>query len=186
MLHCSEITVRERRYVPGEPGVMVARPPMPPANLLRLSSPLPSASSMSATTRIMTRQVQQRNATLRYHQLSQSHSLRLPSNQERLRAINNARHLILTRTPQSPTRTAMISNSDNLALDDAADKHQYAGNVDTTYTSPPKTSQGSSNGIEARRIERGGVVFWSDLVSGGERTQPFDPDVVLSMPVVGR
>lgn len=38
VLHCGEITVRERRYVPGEPGVRCASPPPPPYPTL-LASP---------------------------------------------------------------------------------------------------------------------------------------------------
>ncbi|CAO1614250.1 unnamed protein product [Sympodiomycopsis kandeliae] len=38
VLHCGEITVRERRYVPGDPGVRCASPPPPPYPTL-LSSP---------------------------------------------------------------------------------------------------------------------------------------------------
>ena len=38
----------------------------------------------------------------------------------------------------------------------------------------------------ARMLLRGETVYWSDLVEGGERTQPFCPEAQLAFPVAGR
>jgi hypothetical protein len=43
-----------------------------------------------------------------------------------------------------------------------------------------------SPGKDGRILIRGEPVFWSDLVSGGERAEPFDADIMLDMPLAGR
>ena len=49
---------------------------------------------------------------------------------------------------------------------------------------PSSTSAASKKG--PRVMKRGDVVYWSDLVSGGERCEPIDSDEVLAMPIAGR
>jgi len=37
-----------------------------------------------------------------------------------------------------------------------------------------------------RVMKRGDVVYWSDLVTGGERSEPVDPDRILEVPICTR
>lgn len=193
VLHCSEITVRERRYVPGEPGVRAASPPPPPSAIIRSVRSHPSAwpnhpLSQTATSRSISRQLQQRQATLRYHPLRPHHrvvdgglqSSRTPSPQ------------ILSRSRQAPDNFLQLRDDPD-GIDKGLQQYSTTYGLEGHYTadddssSPdmkPKTA--ADDGASPRRIERGGVVYWSDLISGSERAQPFDSDAVLAMPIAGR
>lgn len=72
VLHCSEISVRERRYVPGEPGVNAAIPPPPPPSNPLLSSP--SNHHHGLGIRYLSSQSQQYNASYPYSSNSSSRS----------------------------------------------------------------------------------------------------------------
>ncbi|TQS32276.1 hypothetical protein Golomagni_07414, partial [Golovinomyces magnicellulatus] len=50
------------------------------------------------------------------------------------------------------------------------------------YAGSQRSSAASGSG---RVLRRGDTLFWSDLVAGGERAQPFDPDPILERPTVG-
>ncbi|CAO1637769.1 unnamed protein product [Parajaminaea phylloscopi] len=171
VLHCSEITVRQRRYVPGEAGVLVSQPPTPPSVALRshhLGANAAHHSSLNATSRTMSRHLRQRNSALRYHHMSQ---VRSTSNSDRLRS--------LALRSRAPWHDGVYA--------EAADKSDSQPCTDFDQSlQPPKPQPTTYDGSEPRVIERGAIVYWSDLRPGGERTRPFDPDVALSMPIAGR
>lgn len=156
VLHCSEISVRERRYVCGEPGVRAARP-------------LPSSERL--------RQVyleQTRNRT----------------SQAELYRLSNSSH----RDLYLPNLTQTLAEDDDLEAEKSeagtAYYQQQQLQLNSTHYERPRQSSVGPRTVEApsgsRFLRRGDVLFWSDLVAGGERAQPFDPDPVLDRPVACR
>ncbi|PWN47355.1 hypothetical protein IE53DRAFT_321365 [Violaceomyces palustris] len=140
VLHCSEITVRERRYVPGEPGVRASLPP--PPTYIQASNSAVAASSVAIGRRGEEEE---------------------EGEEEDLDAEKRER------------------GDAGLFFDD---HHQLRYHSTSSSSSSPSSSSVGSK--EPRIIRRGDVVYWSDLVPGGERTEPFDPEPFLSLPVVGR
>lgn len=186
VLHCKEISVRERRYVPGEPGVRCASPPSP----LRTYQ-VPSGMSASRGSR---------------HAGHGASGSRGSQAERRVYAVQHP-----GRTTSSGLRVVRIDPEGNYVHPDGEDLfrdlHFELDELDaekgdyypsTTSDSDPNSagrsprpssssSTSSHNGKDApRRIRRGSRVYWSDLVNGGERCQPIDPDLALDMPVAGR
>lgn len=134
VLHCAEITVRERRYVPGEPGVRVA--------------PYKS------------------RAIVRGSQHASNRSVNV------------------TRFNIADERNYQAESDDEYDEDDYLEDDEASEMYDKGLREGLLRDQGDLD--TPRSIKRGEVVYWSDLVSGGERSAPLDSDELLSMPVAGR
>ncbi len=152
MLHCSEIRVRERRYVPGEPGVRAARIP---AEL--------------------------------WHLLSVEHTLEM---QQMSRPQGEDAEPDMSRTPSTLSgETAYDSNGEQ---EESAKRGWMSPDpLDAQrrlllLQKEALRNRVASPGREGRVILRGEPVFWSDLVAGGERAEPFDADLMLDMPTCAR
>lgn len=235
VLHCSELTVRVRRYVPGEPGVLCASQPPPRTHPLLFSRPgtsLSSASSSRVSSPIMptahgpipiersqARGTPHFEENLRHrirHALvrEQGHAGQSSMGDRRQRSDTEASSPRIVRTdpegnPISPLSEEHLwsfgldphlTERSQAADDDAdldAEKAEAAmrwHEVTRAHSQPsyfaaddfdiPSKAEGSANG--PRRIPRGGLVYWNDLVSGGERSEPIDSDVLLRMPIAGR
>ena len=170
VLHCSEISVRERRYIPGEPGVRAQV--MAPAPLT-YSSPR----QMYAEPLHDEHMAQASQAELfRHSNASRREIYRLPSglDEDELEAekaeINAALHY------QPPPQY--------LQRDTRPPGH--APSHDVHGSSNANRSSSSSPSKRGRVLRRGDTLYWSDLIAGGERAQPFDPDPILERPIVGR
>ena len=155
VLHCSEITVRERRYVPGEPGVL-ASPPSPDSPVLGVGSIL-MASPRSLRSGSS-------SGTLRSDSMAEYYDLE-EEDEEDLEAEKSEAAYNFYQQQQQP------------ALSDDAPNRQMQYHRDGVAGS--KVRRG-------RVMRRGDTVYWSDLVMGGERAAPFDPDPILNRPIIGR
>lgn len=224
VLHCSEITVRERRYVPGEPAVMCAPVPTP-ASVVR-SSP---RHSLSAALQQSTHARNQRLMAPRFEQEYGAFPRNVqvvhidPEGNDHYRVPRRDFHALPSfhrhgydgsrREPFGSWRNADFPDGDydeddDLDLSDKTidymqqqqerlmdyalsaathqnyfnqqqQQHQQRGQGDSDRRASKARAQ-------ARYIERGGLVYWSDLVPGGERAEPFDTELALDMPVAGR
>lgn len=159
VLHCSEISVRERRYVCGEPGVRAARP-------------LPSSER------------------LRQVYLEQT---RNRSTQPELYRLSNSTH----RDLYLPNLAQTLAEDDDLEGEKSEagtayyqQQQQHHQLLNSVHHDRPRISstalRPSENPTGSRFLRRGDVLFWSDLIAGGERAQPFDPDPILERPVACR
>ncbi|PWN28612.1 hypothetical protein BDZ90DRAFT_153092 [Jaminaea rosea] len=189
VLHCSEIEVRERRYVPGEPGVMSARAATPPLECLSAAD---SRRGPPPVTHVYTYYYYHGQAIPR-HVMREAH----PSNSTIPRSPTVEDNLVtLFRRPQESAPLQPLAWDPN--GNEYEDKVGGQGSGDSSLSLPPmhQTAPGGASrprrggaddkSTTLRRIEKGGLVYWSDLVAGGERPEPFDPDLVLSMPTAGR
>lgn len=156
VLHCSEISVRERRYVCGEPGVRAVRPQ-------------PSSECF-------------RQVPLERTRMQPAHS--------ELYRLNNASRQDL----YLPDFAQTLAEDDDpeaekTELGTTQFQHQQR-HVEAIYSARPRNGSVQAHLSEdptcTRFLRRGDALFWSDLVSGGERSQPFDPDPILSRPAVYR
>ncbi|SPO39826.1 uncharacterized protein PSFLO_05307 [Pseudozyma flocculosa] len=151
VLHCSEISVRERRYVPGEPGVRAA----PYQCEAAVAPSTPHAALRRQTPRIRD-YASERAGYPDFYDVDEDDDV-------------------------DPEKTDFTAQ--------AYQQHQLH-DVDPRQLREPRSTRSNlrptGSGKEARVLRRGDVIYWSDLVSGGERTQPFDPDPILQMPAAGR
>lgn len=174
VLHCSEISVRERRYIPGEPGVR--------------SQPTPSSCQVIASP------AQAYAEALYNEQLSQT------SQSDLFRHSNVSRRDVY--------RLQYGLDEDELEAEKAADvnsafyfehSQQHRDTRSSGYLPGRDSNAAASSGIRlsasspsslsskmGRVLQRGDTLYWCDLIAGGERAQPFDPDPILERPIVGR
>ena len=150
MLHCSEIRVRERRYVPGEPGIRAAPIPADLWPLLEMETAIGEASGLPSTS----------------------------SSTSDLTVVDISIEAADKLMPSSPASVASSSLTDT-NLDQQ--RRAVAARKDAIRLQLQAASARSG-----RIILRGESVFWSDLVGGGERSEPFDADLMLELPVAGR
>lgn len=156
VLHCSEISVRERRYVPGEPGILASPPPLPPSYL--------SLGALGVRTH-------SDDALASYSSSRDGSSTSL-----------NSLHYNGLDDPLDAEKAEAAA----LAAAQAAEAAAVA--VAAAHAQAQHAQSRSSSGWKKtpRVLRRGDSVYWSDLVPGGERAEPFDPDLILSMPIAGR
>lgn len=174
VLHCSEISVRERRYVPGEPGVLAAVPP-PPTN------PFQSIQSQSSTRlHVPTSPYSHFGRSSSPYSFSTSSSgSSSPTNSTYFDPDGNA-----TDSPHANYLDILEAEKAEAAL--AAAQAQANAQAAAAAAAVAAARASSSNKRSPRLIKRGDPVYWSDLVPGGERAEPFNPDPILDMPVAGR
>lgn len=173
VLHCSEIAVRERRYIPGEPGVRAQ--PAAAATQVHLSPTPAHADALFDEQFGQTSQLE----LFRHSNVSRRDIYRLQFglDEDELEAekaeINAAHHY------QQPQQY-MHRDSRGSGYPPAHDSNMLP-NHGTRSSSAP-----SSSTKAGRVLRRGDTLYWSDLIAGGERAQPFDPDPILERPIVGR
>lgn len=170
VLHCSEIAVRERRYIPGEPGVRVQAAPI-------------------------IQQVNARSPRPAYADSLHNPHLRNASQAELFRHSNASRHDIY-RVQGSYGLDDEDLEAEKAEINAALyyqHPQEYLQRDSRPPSSPPShdTSAASSGSRSSpvkkgRVLARGDTLYWSDLIAGGERAQPFDPDPILERPMVGR
>ncbi|GAK63019.1 protein FAM72A [Moesziomyces antarcticus] len=164
VLHCSEIAVRERRYIPGEPGVR-AQPPRV-IQTVAAHSPMQmyAESRYDAAAADLFRHS---NASRR-----DVYRMNVPSfDDDDLEAEKAEANAALVHQQYYQQREYRQAGHHGRA-------HQHPGSAGSQRSSAPSGS--------GRVLRRGDTLFWSDLVAGGERAQPFDPDPILERPTVGR
>ncbi|CBQ70523.1 conserved hypothetical protein [Sporisorium reilianum SRZ2] len=166
VLHCSEIAVRERRYIPGEPGVRAQPAPAAAAAQVHLSPTPAHADALFDEQLGQTSQLE----LFRHSNVSRRDIYRLQFglDEDELEAekaeINGAHHY------QHPQRGYQAGHDLNML-------------PNNSIRSPAGSSTSAKRG---RVLRRGDTLYWSDLIAGGERAQPFDPDPILERPIVGR
>ncbi|EST06281.1 Protein FAM72 [Kalmanozyma brasiliensis GHG001] len=172
VLHCSEIAVRERRYIPGEPGVRAQ--PVPPVHL----TASPAQAHADALLDVPLSQSLQTNL-FRHSNESRRDVYRMQTGYEEddLEAekaeMNAALHYHSSQ--QYVHRDGRLSSY--------PPAHDMTGASSRASSSPASSSTASKGG---RVLRRGDTLYWADLIAGGERAQPFDPDPILERPIVGR
>ncbi|KAJ1032619.1 hypothetical protein NDA16_000642 [Ustilago loliicola] len=170
VLHCSEISVRERRYIPGEPGVRAQV--VPPAAQMHYSPRQAYADALHDEHMGQASQAE----LFRHSNASRRDIYRLPHglDEDDLEAekaeINAVLHY--QHHPQYLDRDPRLSGHPPTHHD-----------VHAASSSNRGSSWSSRKG---RVLKRGDALYWSDLIAGGERAQPFDPDPILERPLVGR
>ncbi|TKY85087.1 hypothetical protein EX895_006167 [Sporisorium graminicola] len=175
VLHCSEIAVRERRYIPGEPGVRAQPTPTAAAAQAQRSPIATHAEALLDENFDQTSQLE----LFRHSNVSRRDIYRLQfgMDEDELEAekaeINAAHHL------QQPQQY-MLRDSRGAGYPPAHDSNMALNNGHRSSSAP------SSSAKRGRVLRRGDTLYWSDLVAGGERAQPFDPDPILERPIVGR
>ncbi|SPO22571.1 uncharacterized protein UTRI_01249 [Ustilago trichophora] len=168
VLHCSEISVRERRYIPGEPGVCAQV--VPPVQQVYTS---PRQAYAEALHDEHSGQASQEEL-YRHSNASRRDIYRLQSglDEDDLEAekaeINAALHY------QHPQQY--------MQRDSRPSGHAPTHDIHAASNG----NRSSSSSKRGRVLRRGDTLFWSDLIAGGERAQPFDPDPILERPIVGR
>ncbi|PWZ03117.1 hypothetical protein BCV70DRAFT_229463 [Testicularia cyperi] len=185
VLHCSEITVRERRYVPGEPGVRAAVAPIAPAaRASNVTSPaqvyLDQYSRPVRSEVYRHSNASQRDLYLFSHG-NQGHFDYSAGDDDELEA-EKLDATITTNTfyhnpPQAYPRASQHP---------APPQHAQVSHASSSSPSHGDGGRSSDSSRRPRTLRRGDTIFWSDLVAGGERAQPFDPDPILERPIVGR
>jgi hypothetical protein len=153
VLHCAEISVRERRYVPGEAGVKTA-------------------------------------------QVDYSHIYRDRKTVSPPNRLRSAHYYNRQNNSAAHRRNSMTGVDDLLSEEQGMEEEskEYSHHQDTYYddalgisTSRPSAAAVSLPDPKGpREMKRGDTVYWSDLVTGGERCPPVDSDELLDMPVAGR
>ncbi|KAJ9477598.1 hypothetical protein PHBOTO_001173 [Pseudozyma hubeiensis] len=175
VLHCSEIAVRERRYIPGEPGV---RPQPTPCG-----SQVSSNSSQVYADPLHDERLSQATQSdlFRHSNVSRRDIYRLQYglDEEELEAEKADVSSALYYEQAQQYRDLRPSGYPPAHDPDSA---PFGGN--RIAASPSSSS--SSSLKKGRVLQRGDTLYWSDLIAGGERAQPFDPDAILERPVVGR
>ncbi|GAC97145.1 hypothetical protein PHSY_004730 [Pseudozyma hubeiensis SY62] len=174
VLHCSEIAVRERRYIPGEPGV---RPqPTPCSSQASLNSAQVYADPLHDERLSQTAQ----SDLFRRSNVSRRDIYRLQYGfyEEELEAEKADASSALYFEQAQQYRDLRPSGSPPAHDPDSA---PFGGNRVAA-----SSSSFSSSSKKGRVLQRGDALYWSDLIAGGERAQPFDPDAILERPVVGR
>lgn len=189
VLHCSEISVRERRYVPGEPGVNAAIPPPPPPSNPLLSSP--SNHHHGLGIRYLSSQSQQYNASYPYSSNSSSRSSSPYSSSPNASFNHLDPDGNFYDSPNSSYLDDLEAEKAEAAFHAAQAQAQMMAQQAQAAAAASRSASGtssfSSNGKKSPRIiKRGDPIYWSDLVPGGERAEPFNPDPILAMPVAGR
>ncbi|KAN0060662.1 hypothetical protein ACQY0O_007320 [Thecaphora frezii] len=159
VLHCSEITVRERRYVPGEPGVRAA--PLEHHQGNHRSNASPQAARRRGSPRV---HEYTRDAIIDYYGVEEEDEM----DGDKTDAAAHAFY-------QQNTEPVNLRES-----------RQARPNAQSRSSGSNSSGGGCGNHKEARVLRRGDIVYWSDLVAGGERTRPFDPDPILELPPAGR
>ncbi|UZJ53782.1 hypothetical protein CBS101457_003102 [Exobasidium rhododendri] len=141
VLHCAEIRVRERRYIPGESGVMTAK----------IDYPDPYKS--------------------RRHQ--NRPPLHPPSE-------IRPRRDVMRRNTLGGIDTMM----DDLEEEDNKEVYYQTYSNTAPTTAPPSVALPQVEESKGpRALKRGDIIYWSDLVTGGERSEPIDSDKLLEIPV---
>ncbi|PWN90795.1 hypothetical protein FA10DRAFT_229614 [Acaromyces ingoldii] len=170
VLHCAEIAVRERRYVPGEPGVRVAPFTWAPAP--------PSTADRHTPTDITSTPVWR--PPLAQHAFS--HNRFLSNN----RSFDSGGEAFTSTRPPSSDAYMRDYGEEEEDDDDDDELEDCDAEKPESSTMQAAAAAASAAAKEARHLKRGDVVYWSDLVSGGERCEPIDSDEYLDMPVAGR
>ncbi|SPC60949.1 uncharacterized protein UHOD_01691 [Ustilago sp. UG-2017b] len=172
VLHCSEISVRERRYIPGEPGVraQVVPPPEP---------------QMYCSPR------QAYAGALQDEHMGQA-------SQAELFRHSNASRRDVYRLPHGLDEDELEAEKAEINVALHYQHQQQYLDRDPRFNGPPPSNQEvhmspssnrgptSSCSRKGRVLKRGDTLYWTDLIAGGERAQPFDPDPILERPMVGR
>ncbi|KDN45094.1 hypothetical protein K437DRAFT_278511 [Tilletiaria anomala UBC 951] len=146
VLHCSEIRVRERLYVPGEPGVRAAPIPQELWPLLEMENALSSGVAAAPA------------------------------------GMNRSSSSSSDSTVGDPAEGTSIKKYTPLPSTDLLSEQRRL----LCAGKEALRAQLQARGNQGRIIMRAEPVYWSDLVAGGERAEPFDADVLLAMPVAGR
>lgn len=172
VLHCSEIAVRERRYIPGEPGVRVQAAPV--FHHTTTSSPRQAYAEAMHDQHLgqgsQADLFRHSNASRRdIYRLQASSSLD-EDDLEAEKAEINAAHYYQQSQP--------YQQRDSLSYGQPPSQEMHVSSSNSRAS--------SSSSKKGRVLGRGDTLFWSDLVAGGERAQPFDPDPILERPMVGR
>ena len=163
VLHCSEISVRERRYIPGEPGVRAQPPPVTQSVAAHSPMQVHAESRYDGASADLFRHS---NASRR-----DVYRLNVPSlDDEELEA-------------EKAEANAALAHQQYYQQRDYRHAGHGRAHQAPPYAGSQRTSAPSGSG---RVLRRGDTLFWSDLVAGGERAQPFDPDPILERPTVGR
>ena len=168
VLHCSEIAVRERRYIPGEPGVRAQPAPCAQVQL----SPSPAHADPMLDEHLgHSSQLD----LFRHSNVSRRDVYRLQFglDEDDLEAekaeANGGLHY--------------QHSQQYMYRDSRASDYAHAYDTNAVRSTPAASSTSSKRG---RVLKRGDTLYWSDLIAGGERAQPFDPDPILERPIVGR
>ncbi|SNX82502.1 uncharacterized protein MEPE_01208 [Melanopsichium pennsylvanicum] len=166
VLHCSEISVRERRYIPGEPGVCAQMVPSPQQTY---SSPRQGYADALYEEHLNQASLAE---PLRHSNVSRRDVYRLPS--------------VMDEDDLEAEKAEI-----NAAVQYHRPAHQYTQRDSRSLGHPPPhdsqaASRPSPSSKKGRGLRRGDTLYWSDLIAGGERAQPFDPDPILERPTVGR
>ena len=187
VLHCGEISVRERRYIPGEPGVRAQSPLQQVQGQVQMQVRASPPRQVHADLLHEPRAERSSELFHQLHQLQHSNASR--------RDLNRL-HFGLDEDELEAEKAeinAALYHTQHLSQQQQQQRQQYAPRMEdhhilrsassTTTVSPPGASAG---GKKTRVLKRGDTLYWSDLVPGGERAQPFDPDPILDRPCVGR
>ncbi|PWN22200.1 hypothetical protein BCV69DRAFT_135994 [Microstroma glucosiphilum] len=230
VLHCSEITARERRYVPGEAGVRCAPTPCPfPQNTNKDRKLASSIAHGGYSNAVMNTFHWGRGSPLTRDNAPFDRYARPARRNVRMVHIDRSGPFHIHRQRMNGIRPEEIeddlSDGDEfLDLDLAApeeDEVELQMQLDTDLydeleqdkfdvgggraralsaaslvreqrrqqaaaAAAAASKSGGSGMNSARLLERGAVVYWGDLVPGGERCQPFDSDLALQVPVAVR
>ncbi|CAD6898134.1 unnamed protein product [Tilletia caries] len=214
VLHRSEISIRERRYVPGEPGVLAA--PYLPSSTKSLHSgsttPIPmgvagvdmtpSAPSPPMNTMMPTFAINSASSSVR----TGSRTLRSAS----VAAWTSPPPVSSHASNGSAVNEPQVSMaSGNGEVDKTVDAHLHRepmaptlrvngnganrssnANMASAHSIGTKAASGPAEST-ARVIKRGDVLYWADLLPEsaseiGKRQVPLDPDLILNQPLAGR
>lgn len=173
VLHCSEISVRERRYIPGEPGVRAQA--VAPAPQMHYS---PRQAYADALHDEHLGQASQADL-FRHSNASRRDVYRLPNglDEEDLEAEKAEINAALNYQHQQQ----YLYSDPRLSVQPPSHHHDIHAVSNNSRSAPSSWST-----RKGRVLKRGDTLYWSDLIAGGERAQPFDPDPILDRPLVGR
>lgn len=153
VLHCNEISVRERRYVPGEKSVATAKIEYPITPVVQRST---AASRSDLYSQLFT--MQQRNRR------------------------RFSVHEVFHDEANDEIKETFLPYTDVME-----ESWRQTVHIDSTPVQQSNTSASTYlDGRKPRLMKAGDTVYWSDLISGGERHEPIDCDELLAMPVAGR
>lgn len=159
VLHCTEINVRERRYVPGEPGVMTAKIDYPQSrNIVPINPP---------RTDLYSHLLSIQHNRLRRHSVSEA-------------VFHDEREKEQTILPYVEVMEEEHRQSIVQSL--AAESTEFRAAPNTNRGG----SSGVVEGKKPRLMKAGDTVYWSDLAIGGERHEPIDSDELLALPTCSR
>lgn len=232
VLHCSEITARERRYVPGESGVRCAPTPCPFPQAAHKERKLPSSLAHRVPSNTLSNTLHWgRGSPLSRDNTPLDRYARPARRNVRLVHIDRSGPIQVHRRRANGGRIDEHDDDDDLSeeddfldLDDFAapeedemdtdmavdlydeleqDKFDIGGGraralsaaslvreqrrqAAAAAAAAAAAKSRSSGAPPARLLERGAIVYWGDLVPGGERCRPFDSDLALQVPVAVR